>query len=411
MTMVTEFDAIPTLVGILVLVIPSMLLGKICKHFGISEIIGFVIGGIILSPFALGGLIQFSDRPIVELNELMLSFWQIAGILILFSAGLHFPFSSLKQAGIQSLIVGTAGVIVPLILGYGISVLLGIDWIVAMVIGATLSATSIAAAVTILDELGKEKTQEGNILVNAAVFDDVLGLAILSSIISIVIAHSLPSVELVLFEISESLILWVVLLLGSVFLLPKIVHAVATMRPNSLESRGTKQATALGSAFGVAAIAASIGLNPIVGAFAAGMGLADSKLSNQVKEFIGRLQIIFAPFFFAIIGTHVDISNILNVDLVLFVIILIIAVLGKILGSGIPAVILLKNKNKGLRIGYGMIVRGEIAFITAGLGLSYGIISESIFSTLIFVILGTIIIGPILLRRSFEKNDEISNSS
>ncbi|MCV0410740.1 cation:proton antiporter [Nitrosopumilus sp.] len=409
--MVTEFDAIPTLVGILILVIPSILLGKICKHFGISEIIGFVIGGIILSPFALGGLIQFSDRPIVELNELMLSFWQIAGILILFSAGLHFPFSSLKQAGIQSLIVGTAGVTIPLILGYGISVLLGIDWIVAMVIGATLSATSIAAAVTILDELGKEKTQEGNILVNAAVFDDVLGLAILSSIISIVIAHSLPSVELVLFEISESLILWVVLLLGSVFLLPKIVHTVATMRPNSLESRGTKQATALGSAFGVAAIAASIGLNPIVGAFAAGMGLAGSRLANQVKEFIGRLQIIFAPFFFAIIGTHIDISNILNVDLVLFVIILIIAVLGKILGSGIPAIILLKNKNKGLLIGYGMIARGEIAFITVGLGLSYGIISESIFSTLIFVILGTIIIGPILLRRSFEKNDKISNSS
>lgn len=409
--MVTEFDAIPILIGILVLVIPAMLLGKICKHFGISEIIGFVIGGIILSPFALGGLIQFSDRPIVELNELMLSFWQIAGILILFSAGLHFPFSSLKQAGIQSLIVGTTGVIIPLILGYGISVLLGIDWMVAMIIGATLSATSIAAAVTILDELGKEKTQEGNILVNAAVFDDVLGLAILSSIISIVIAHSLPSVELVLFEISESLILWVVLLLGSVFLLPKIVHAVATMRPNSLESRGTKQATALGSAFGVAAIAASIGLNPIVGAFAAGMGLAGSKLASQVKEFIGRLQIIFAPFFFAIIGTHIDISNILNVDLVLFVIILIIAVLGKILGSGVPAIILLKNKNKGLRIGYGMVVRGEIAFITAGLGLAYGIISESIFSTLIFVILGTIIIGPILLRRSFEKNDEISNSS
>ena len=407
--MVTEFDAIPTLVGILVLIIPSMLLGRICKHFGISEIIGFVIGGIILSPFALGGWIQFYDRSIVELNELMLSFWQIAGIIILFSAGLHFTFSSLKQAGIQAVVVGTAGVIIPLILGYGISTLLGIDWMVAMIIGATLSATSIAAAVTILDELRKEKTQEGNILVNAAVLDDVLGLAILSSIILIVIAHSLPSLETVLFEISESLILWVALLFGSVFLLPKIVHAVATMRPNSLESRGTKQATALGSAFGVAAIAASIGLNPIVGAFAAGMGLADSKLANQVKEFVGRLQIIFAPFFFAIIGTHIDISNILNVDLVLFAVILIIAVIGKILGSGIPAIILLKNKNKGLRIGYGMIVRGEIAFITAGLGLGYEIISEGIFSTLIFVILGTIIIGPILLRHSFKKDDKISN--
>ncbi|MDH3341205.1 MAG: cation:proton antiporter [Nitrosopumilus sp.] len=290
----------------------------------------------------------------------MLSFWQIAGIIILFSAGLHFTFSSLKQAGIQAIIIGTAGVIVPLLLGYGISILLEIDWMVTMIIGATLSATSIAAAVTILNELEKEETQEGNILVNAAVLDDVLGLAILSSIISIVIVHSLPSLETILFEISESLILWVVLLLCSVFLLPKIVYVVATMRPNSLESRGTKQATALGSAFGIVAIAASMGLNPIVGAFTAGMGLAGSKLANQVKEFVGRLQIIFAPFFFAIIGTHIDISNILNVDLVLFVVILIIAVIGKILGSGIPAIVLLKNKNKGLQIGYGMIVRGEM---------------------------------------------------
>jgi len=161
----------------------------------------------------------------------------------------------------------------------------------------------------------------------------------------------------------------------------------------------------------MAAIASIIGLNPIVGAFAAGMGLAGSKLAKQVKEFVGELQIIFAPFFFAIMGAHVDISNILNIDIILFFVILIIAILSKILGSGIPAIILLKNKNKGLRIGYGMIVRGEIAFITAGLGLAYGIISESIFSTLVFVILGTIFIGPILLRYSFKKNDEISNSN
>jgi len=400
--MVTEFDVIPTLVGILVLVIPSMILGRICKHFGISEIIGFVIGGVILGPFALGGLIPFFDKPIVELSDSMLSFWQVSGIIILFSAGLHFTFSSLKNAGINAIIVGTAGVITPLVFGYGFSVLLGIDWMVAMIIGATLSATSIAAAVTILQEIGKEQTEEGNILINAAVLDDVLGLAILSSIISIVITHSIPSLQTILFEISESLILWIILLLSSVFLLPKIVHAVAVSRTTSLESRGTKQATALGSAFGMAAIAASIGLNPIVGAFAAGMGLAGSRLANQVKEFVGRLQIIFAPFFFAVIGAHIDLSDILNVDIILFSVILIIAVLSKITGSGVTAIILLKDKNKGLRIGYGMIVRGEIAFITAGIGLSYGIISDNIFSTLIFVILGTIFIGPILLRHSFK---------
>jgi Kef-type K+ transport system membrane component KefB len=409
--MVTEFDAIPTLVGILVLVIPSMLLGRICKHFGISEIVGFVIGGIALGPFALGGMTSFSDRSLVELSDLMLSFWQIAGIIILFSAGLHFTFSSLKHVGIQAVIIGTVGVIAPLGLGYGISILFGIDWMVAMIIGTTLSATSITAAVTILEEMEKEKTKEGNILVNAAVLDDVIGLAILSSIISIIIAHSIPAIETVLFEISKSLILWIILLLGAVFLLPKIVHVVAVSRPTSLEARGTKQATALGSAFGMAAIASIIGLNPIVGAFAAGMGLAGSKLVRQVKEFVGELQIIFAPFFFAILGANVDILNILDIDLILFVVILIIAVFSKILGSGIPAIILLKNKNKGLRIGCGMIVRGEIAFITAGVGLSYGIISDNIFSTLIFVILGTIFIGPVLLRYSFKKNGEIQNSN
>lgn len=108
----------------------------------------------------MGGWIQISDRPIVELNELILSFWQIAGIIILFSAGLHFPFSSLKNAGTKAMVVGVAGVIVPLTLGYGISVLLGIEWMVAMIIAATLSATSIAAAVTILDELSKRKLRK-----------------------------------------------------------------------------------------------------------------------------------------------------------------------------------------------------------------------------------------------------------
>ena len=88
----------------------------------------------------------------------MLSFWQIAGIIILFSAGLHFTFSSLKQAGIQAIIIDTAGVIVLLLLGYGISILLEINWMVAMIIGVTLSATSIATDVTILNELEKEET-------------------------------------------------------------------------------------------------------------------------------------------------------------------------------------------------------------------------------------------------------------
>lgn len=406
--MFNEFEVIPSIIGILVLVIPALIFGKLCSHFKISEVIGFVIAGIIFGPFAIGGIISFYDKPLVVLDDLVMSFWQISGIIILFAAGLHFTFHDLQKAGFKSTVVGIGGIVTPLIIGFFVSVLLGFDWIVSVLIGTALSATSIAISVTILDELKKEKTNEGNILVNAAVLDDVLGLAILSAVVSIIISNSIPNIETVFLNTVEAISFWFLVLLGSVFILPKIVHAVSITRPSSLESRGTNQAIALGSAFGIAAIAGSIGLNPIVGAFAAGMGLAGSKFVLQVREFVGRLKVMFAPLFFAIMGAHVDIGKIGEVDWVIFFIILTIAILSKIIGCGLPASVILKSKQHGLRVGYGMIARGEIAFITAGFGLSYGIFNDNIYSTLIFVILGTILISTTLLRNSFgSKNNEI----
>ena len=396
-----EIDVISTMVGILFIVIPSMLLGKLCSHFGLSEIVGFVIGGLILGPFALGGLISFSDKPIILLDDLTLGLWQMSGIIILFSAGLHFTFNDLKSAGYKAGIIGILGVLTPLVFGYFFSVLFGFDWTISVLIGATLSATSIVISVTILEELGKEKTQEGNILVNAAVLDDILGLAILSAVISIIMANSLPSMESILITTGESIIFWFLLLLGAVFVLPKIVHGVALAKPTSLERRGTKQATALGSAFGFAAIASAVGLNPIVGAFAAGMGLAGSKLGGQVREFVGELKIIVAPLFFAIIGAQIDLRQISEVNLIFVLGLLCIAVSSKMIGCGIPAALLLKNKTKGLRIGYGMIARGEVAFITVGIGIAGGILTDTIYTSLVLVILATIIITPILLKNSY----------
>jgi Kef-type K+ transport system membrane component KefB len=400
--LVSEFDVVPTIIGILFLVLPALLLGRLCSHFKIPEIIGFVFAGIILGPTALGGIIPIFDRPIVEINDMMLGLWQISGIIILFSAGLHFTFHDLIKAGSKSAIIGIFGVLVPLVTGYFIVLWMGFDWTVAVIIGATLSATSIAVSVVILEELGKEKSKEGNILVNAAVLDDVLGLAILSAIISIVVLNTIPTLESVAITTITEIGFWFLILLGAVYLLPKIVHVVSRTHPTTLEARGTRQGVALGSAFGLAAIAASVGLNPIVGAFAAGMGLAGSKLAVQVREFIGRLQVIVAPLFFAIIGAHVDISQISSINWILFTIILGVAVFSKVLGCGIPAMIMLKNKKSGLRIGYGMIARGEVAFIVAGIGLAFEVLSDEIYSTLVFVILATIFIAPILLRSSFK---------
>ena len=403
--MISEFDIIPTIIGILFLVLPAMLLGRLCAHFKISEVIGFVIAGVILGPFALGGVIPFFDKPIFVINDFMMGFWQVSGIIILFSAGLHFTFNDLRKAGYKAAIIGIAGVIVPLLLGYYVSLFFGLDWTVAVLIGATLSATSIAIAVLILEELGKEKTIEGNILVNAAVLDDVLGLAILSAVISVITFNSLPSIESIALITAEAVGFWFLILIAAVYFLPKLVHITASAAPSSLESRGIQQGVALGSAFGMAAIASALSLNPIVGAFAAGMGLAGSKLVGQIKEFVGRLQIILAPLFFGLIGANVDLTNVFEIDGIFFIVILSVAVFSKILACGLPGALFLRNKLKGLRIGFGMVARGEVAFITAGIGLGFGILTSEVYSTLIFVILATIIISPTMLRKSFQKSD------
>lgn len=399
--MVSEFDVVPTIIGVLFLVMPALLLGRLCTRFKISEIIGFVFAGILFGPTALGGLIPVFGSSIVELNEVMLALWQISGIIILFSAGLHFTFHDLIKAGPKAAIIGVFGVIVPLVTGYFVMLLLGFEWTVAVLVGATFSATSIAVSVVILEELGKEKTKEGNILVNAAVLDDVLGLATLSAVISLVSLKTIPTIESVTLTTITEIAFWFVILLGAVYLLPKIVHIVSKTHPSTLEARGTRQGVALGSAFGLAAIASSLGLNPIVGAFAAGMGLAGSKLAVQVREFVGRLKVIVAPLFFSIIGAHIDVTQITSINWILFIVILGIAVFSKVLGCGIPAAILLKNKQSGFQIGYGMVARGEVAFIIAGTGLAFNIFSEGVYSTIVFVILATIFITPILLKNTF----------
>ena len=402
--MVSDFDVIPTIIGVLFLVLPSLALGRLCSHFKISEVIGFVLAGTILGPTALGGIIPIFDRPIVELDDIMIALWQISGIIILFSAGLHFTFHDLIKAGPKSAIIGIFGVIIPLASGYFAMLWLGFDWTVSVFVGSTLSATSIAISVIVLEELGKEKTKEGNILVNAAVLDDVLGLAILSAIISLVALKTIPTIESVVITTLTEIGFWFLILLGAVYILPKIVHVVAKTHPSTLEARGIRQGIALGSAFGLGAIAASVGLNPIVGAFAAGMGLAGSKLAVQVREFVGRLKIIVAPLFFALIGAHVDITQVSSINWILFGIILGVALFSKIVGCGIPATLLLKSPKRGFRIGYGMVARGEVAFIVAGIGLAFEVLSDEIYSTIIFVILATIFIAPILLKNSFKSH-------
>jgi Kef-type K+ transport system membrane component KefB len=394
--MVLEFEIIRIVITIVVVILLGIIFGKICAKFHISELIGFIVAGLVLSPHSLGGFLVIFDEPLIVMNDWTVIFGIVAGIIILFSAGLHFTFKDLKKAGLKSGTIGFLGLAAPLIIAYYVSISLGLDWISSFLIGLTLSATSIAVSVTALKELGTQNTEEGNVLVQAAVIDDVLALSVLAAVSSIVVSQTIPDLSTIAFEGIQKIGFWIIMLLVSAFILPKIVHFISEKN----HSDNIMGVFAMGSAFGFAGFASALSLNPVVGAFAAGMGLASAKVVVQIRHLTENLRFIFAPFFFGLMGLHVDITTIVEINWIYFGVLIIVAVFSKVLGCGISAGLFLKSKRKGMVVGFGMVPRGEIAFIIAGTGLAMNAFSSEVFSTLIFVVLFTILITPVLLKHA-----------
>ncbi len=399
--MYLETEVIRAVIAVIILVSAGRLMGMVCSRFRIPKIVGYVIAGIILGPYALGGQIILYENPLIELNVLLDAFSQIAAIIILFSAGLHFTTKDLRKVGLKAAVVSGVEFLLSVSIAYYVSIFFGLDWIIASIIAATFGATSVALSVTVLEELGKEKNEEAKLLVSTAVLDDILGLAILSAVTTMALTHSSIDITDIVLPTAEALVFWVVLVLAAVFFLPKILH-IGKIRG----SEATTDVAVIGSAFGFSSIAALLGLNPIVGSFAAGMGLAGSRINKHVMEYVKSLKFVAAPLFFTIIGAHIDLNQLWNVNGLLFLALLACAVTTKIIGAGVPSSFLLKSKSKGFKVGFGMIGRSEVAFITAGVGLSSGIIDNEIYSTLAFIILITIFITPILLRQSYFKENK-----
>jgi Kef-type K+ transport system membrane component KefB len=154
----------------------------------------------------------------------------------------------------------------------------------------------------------------------------------------------------------------------------------------------------------VAGIAAFVGLSPIVGAFSVGMAVASTRVIKQVEEYVSKLGIIFAPLFFAIIGAQVDLRGVNLEVLYLSGLILAIAIITKLVGCGLPAMIFLKEKSKAMRVGIGMVSRGEVGLIVAGVGVSSGALSTDIYTTVIIMVALTTIITPIWLKMAYKKD-------
>ncbi|MEM2966314.1 MAG: cation:proton antiporter, partial [Candidatus Nitrosocaldaceae archaeon] len=334
----------------------------------------------------------------IQLNEPIKIIGEIGAIVILFIAGMEITPKEFIKGGVASFIVGSAGVIVPFFMSYFIFNALGHNELESLLIGTALSATSIAITIQVLTHIGKFKTPEAKIILGAAIVDDILALAVLSIVTSMVRSGSEIAVTDIVLLILKILGIFAALLISSIILLPRIVARV-----NLWKSEGSIEAIATASMFGVAAAATLAGLSPIVGAFAAGMALTTTNIVKRLEEYVAKLEFVFAPLFFAIIGAQVVLTNVSLNIFFLTSILLVIAIISKIIGCGLPSLIFLKNWGKASKVGIGMVSRGEVGLIVAGIGASSGIVSGDLYTALILTVAITTIVTPLLLNMAYKK--------
>jgi Kef-type K+ transport system membrane component KefB len=392
----TEF--LHVIISLAILLFTAKIFAEIFHRLKLPIVLGELLAGIIIGPFALGGLIFFDGEPIVELDETVRDIGVISAIVILFVAGLEITPREFLRGGAASFTVGSIGVIVPFFVGFAGLMFFGLEALESMLVATALTATSIAISVQVLTELGKMQTKEARLILGAAIVDDILAIAVLSVVTTMVqTGDTSPQITDVIFLILQILGLFAALLVGSIVLIPRLLHVEKLWK-----SKGSIEGIVTASFFGAAGIAAFVGLSPIVGAFAVGMAVASTRLIKQVDEYAEKLLIIFGPLFFAIIGAQVDLRGVNLEVLYLSGIVIVIAIITKIVGCGLPSLIFLKDKTKALRVGIGMISRGEVGLIVAGVGVSAGVLTSDIYTTVIIMVALTTIITPIWLKKSFK---------
>jgi Kef-type K+ transport system membrane component KefB len=395
--MAAESAFLHIIISLGVLLLAAKLMAELFHRVKLPVVLGELLAGIIVGPFAIGGLLLFNGEPLVVLDETVRHIGEIAAIVILFIAGLEITPREFLRGGAAAFTVGSLGVVVPFFVGYYAFSAFGIEALQSILIATALTATSIAISIQVLTELGRMQSKEARLILGAAIVDDILAIAALSVVVTMVqTGNTEPAIMDIVLLIMQVLGTFAAILIVSVLVIPRIVHTERLWK-----SKGSLEGIVTAAFFAAAGIAAFVGLSPIVGAFAIGMAVASTRIIKQVHEYVDKLQIIFAPLFFAIIGAQVDLRGV-NLDVLYLAGILVaVAVVTKLAGTGLPALIFLRDKARSTRVGIGMISRGEVGLIVAGVGVSSGALTNDIYTTIIIMVAATTIITPIWLKIAY----------
>lgn len=375
-----------TLTGILFV---TQLVSHFFNRWGIPDVIGQILVGIVAGPAVLGWIHQ---------TAMIEEFQEIGVIVLMFIAGLESDLSLLKKYLKPAMAVAVGGMALPIVVMGLASQLFGLQWFESLFIGVIFSATSVSISVAVLREFNQIDSKEGATVLGAAVADDIGGVLILSVLISLMNGkggESSTSLPLI--------IMMQAIFFGGTYLLVRWLAPYLMHLSKRLLTTAAPAVMAMILCLGMASLADLVHLSGAVGAFFAGIAVANTKARHDIAEAFEPLgYAVFIPVFFVNVGLVMRLNHFLD-SLVFIVVMTILACLTKLIGSGGGAMLMGFDCQSGYVIGSGMIARGEMALITAQIGYEAHLLSSKYYSDVITVVVLATVLAPFILKHALKR--------
>ena len=364
----------------------AKMLGELMERFGQPGIVGEILAGIVLGPSVLGW---------VQPDQVLAALSEIGVMFLLFVVGLEVKSSELLRVGGTAMLVAILGVVLPFAVGYGIMAAIHVSWVEALFVGAAMVATSVGITAQVLAAKGLLQERASKVILAAAVIDDILGLLVLAFVSSV--AKGQVNVASLVTTFVMAAVFTVFIAKYGSLTLRRVIPRVE-QRLTAVEAQFN---LALLFLFSLSVLAAWLGVAAIVGAFLAGMALSET-VNRRVHDLAQGINELLVPFFLAGIGLHLNISVFANAATIwLSAGILVAAIVTKLIGCGAGAWRL--GRADMLRVGVGMVPRGEVGMVVAQIGLGMGVITDSVYAVVVFMTVATTLVAPPMLKRAYRK--------